>query len=158
MPKTTKYTKEFLEPIVSHNISMRGVLRDLGLNYTGGNYSHIKKCILKADLDLKHFLGQSSNKGKSPINKHTKETFIEKVLVEGSGWINQAIKEKLLEFNLKEDKCEVCGQSSLWNGKKLSLQIDHINGIFNDNRFENLRIICPNCHSQTDTFSSKIRN
>jgi Zn finger protein HypA/HybF involved in hydrogenase expression len=157
MPKT-KYTKEILKPIVEKNISIAGVLKDLNLKNTGGNYSHIKKCIKNAEISMDHFLGQSHSKGKQGYNKHTKESFIEKVLKEGTGWRNQAIKEKLLEFNLKEDKCEVCGQSSLWNGKKLSLQIDHINGIFNDNRFENLRIICPNCHSQTDTFSSKIRN
>lgn len=54
--------------------------------------------------------------------------------------------------------CECCGNDGEWLGKKISLQLDHINGINNDNRIENLRFLCPNCHSQTDTFGGKNKN
>lgn len=51
--------------------------------------------------------------------------------------------------------CEICGQSSTWNGRFLRLQVDHKNGFVSDNRWENLRKVCPNCHTQTDTFTGK---
>lgn len=54
-----------------------------------------------------------------------------------------------------EYRCSICGNTGEWNSKKLVLQLDHINGIHNDNRIENLRLLCPNCHSQTDTFCGK---
>ena len=60
----------------------------------------------------------------------------------------------LYKSGWKEYKCEICGISE-WQGKELSLQLDHINGINNDNRIENLRLLCPNCHSQTETFSGR---
>lgn len=61
----------------------------------------------------------------------------------------------MINEGLKEDKCEICGQLPEWNGKPLVLQLDHINGDHYDNRIENLRIVCPNCHTQTDTFGTK---
>jgi hypothetical protein len=67
------------------------------------------------------------------------------------GWQSHQIKLKLFELNLKERKCGICGQNEIWNNNKLGLELDHINGIHNDNRLENLRILCPNCHSQMPT-------
>ena len=63
----------------------------------------------------------------------------------------------LIKQNLIPYLCQKCGNSGEWNGKILKLQIDHINGIYNDNRLVNLRFLCPNCHSQTETFSGKHR-
>lgn len=78
----------------------------------------------------------------------------EKVFIENSTYTNQKLKRRLLNSNIKENKCEICGISE-WQGKPISLQVHHINGIHNDNRLENLQILCPNCHSQTDNFTSK---
>ena len=64
---------------------------------------------------------------------------------------------RLVEDNLLEYKCSSCGITDMWNNKKLSLQLDHINGINNDNRLNNLRFLCPNCHSQTETYCGKHR-
>jgi len=66
------------------------------------------------------------------------------------------LKTRLLEAGLLQNRCQECGLSE-WRGKRLSIQIDHINGIKNDNRLENLRMLCPNCHSQTETFASRNR-
>ena len=79
------------------------------------------------------------------------EIFIEDSKVKRDQIKNILIKEKLIEY-----VCSECGQNGNWNGKVLSLQIDHINGIRNDNRLSNLRFLCPNCHSQTSTFCNKI--
>lgn len=81
---------------------------------------------------------------------------MEEILVENSTYLNRAkLKERLVRDNLLKYECSVCGNTGEWNNKFLSLQLDHINGINNDNRIENLRFLCPNCHSQTDTFSGK---
>lgn len=85
--------------------------------------------------------------------KLTKETFIERYLREGIA-CNGRHKKYLLQFGLKENKCEECGLSE-WNGKPLVCQVHHINGNRNDNRLENLQMLCPNCHSQTDNFQNK---
>lgn len=66
-----------------------------------------------------------------------------------------ALKKFLKKNKLLDYKCLECGIGNIWNDKNLVLQIDHINGINNDNRLENLRWLCPNCHSQTDTFAGR---
>lgn len=63
-------------------------------------------------------------------------------------------KKALLSLNLREHRCEDCGLDS-WNGKEITLELDHINGMNNDHRLENLRLLCPNCHSQTPTWRGR---
>ena len=68
---------------------------------------------------------------------------------------NKGIRKRILQNGYIEYKCAICSQKPVWNNKSLVLQIDHINGDHLDNRLENIRFLCPNCHSQTDTFSGK---
>jgi len=155
--KRTKYTIEQLEPIVKQSISIRQVLIKLGLKECGGNYVHIKQVIEKLGIDKSHFLGQGFAKGKAPHNKRNKDEFIEEILVSHTP-INvkgSDIKPKLIKFKLKEDICEHCGQTAIWQNQPLSLQLHHKNGNNKDNRLENLEILCPNCHSQTGTYGNK---
>lgn len=77
------------------------------------------------------------------------------ILVENSTYQSAKLKKRLVDEGIKQDRCEICGQGNTWNGKLLVLQLDHINGIHTDNRLENLRIVCPNCHTQTDTFCTR---
>jgi 5-methylcytosine-specific restriction endonuclease McrA len=65
-----------------------------------------------------------------------------------------SLKIRLYNEGLKTKQCEECGIVE-WNGSEISFELDHINGVNNDNRIENLRILCPNCHSQTKTFRGK---
>lgn len=85
--------------------------------------------------------------------KLTKETFIERYLKEGIACCTRH-RKYLLQFGIKENKCEVCGISE-WNGKPLMCQLHHLNGNRNDNRIENLQMLCPNCHSQTENYQNK---
>lgn len=64
------------------------------------------------------------------------------------------LKNKLIKEGLKENKCEICFISN-WNGKPIQCELDHIDGNRTNHKLENLRILCPNCHSQTDTFRAK---
>ena len=81
---------------------------------------------------------------------------LETLLVENSSYKNTwRLKKYLIEAGLLEDKCESCGLEGEWNNKHISLHLDHVNGINNDHRIENLRVLCPNCHSQTDTYTGK---
>jgi hypothetical protein len=76
---------------------------------------------------------------------------LEQVLVEGSNYSRATLKRRLYEVGLKERRCELCGQGETWRGLTMSLILDHINGVPNDNRIENLRIVCPNCAATLDT-------
>lgn len=78
-----------------------------------------------------------------------------KYLVENSPHGRSIVKRFIIKNNLIEYKCEQCKCDPIWNNKKLVLVLDHINGINNDNRIENLRFLCPNCNSQMDTFCGK---
>lgn len=84
---------------------------------------------------------------------------IEEILVKNSSWLgtSQKLKIKLIKEKGWEDKCAECGITNVYNNKPITLQLDHINGDNSDNRINNLRILCPNCHSQTNTFGHKKR-
>lgn len=146
----TKYTKEKLESAVLKTTSVQGVARILlGKSVSGNQHQHIKRMIKKYSINTDHFLGYRHNLGMiSNKRKSPREIFI----------IGQRQKSFLLRRALLESgveyKCIVCSISN-WKDQKLNLEIDHIDGNSADNRIENLRFLCPNCHSQTHTFGFK---
>jgi len=75
-----------------------------------------------------------------------KRQSLSEMLVENSFCSRKTLKRKLIKEGLKKEQCEVCGQQNQWNSKPLRMILEHINGISNDNRLENLRFICPNCY------------
>ena len=79
---------------------------------------------------------------------------LEELLVENTNWQSNKLRRRLLESNVKEHKCEVCSLST-WNGRPIPLELDHISGDKTDNRLENLRMLCPNCHAQTDHYRGR---
>lgn len=142
-----KYNEEMLRNAVSSSVSMSGVLRNLGLKPVGGNISHIGKRIKEYGIDTSHFTGQGHNKGKilaQPVNP------IE-ILVLGTP-LDTRVKTKKLRKCLAildiDEVCNQCGLGTIWNGKPIVLEINHINGNYWDNRRDNLEFLCPNCHSQ----------
>jgi len=152
MGKKRKYTKEFLAPIVKDSKSVAQVLKKIGVSTTsGGAYCHVQRRIDEYGIDRSHFVGQAHMKGKKPHN-YGKKKPLEEILVVGSEYQRGHLKERLLSEGLKNNKCEICGQDGTWMGKRLVMVLDHVNGVGNDNRFENLRMLCPNCNSQQPTF------
>ena len=142
----TDYSKENLEAIVKNNTSIAGVMRDLGLKQGGGSRSTVFKYIEKYNINTDHFTGSRWNVGKKiPV------TPLKNILKENTNFKSNVLLQRLVYKGLKEYKCECCGISN-WNNKPITLELHHIDGNHYNNTFSNLQILCPNCHSQTDTF------
>lgn len=157
MASKRKYTVEQLAEAVKCSQSMRQVLMKLGLNPRGGgSVKFVKDVIKKENIDASHLLGKGWLKGKKNPNGFKMRFPSEKIFVQSSLYRGATIKlkERFIEaFNVPYE-CAECSLSE-WQGKKIILHIDHINGINDDNRKENLRLLCPNCHSQTDTYCGR---
>jgi len=80
---------------------------------------------------------------------------LSEVMVENSSYGRGHLKSRLIKEGILKEICAECGQAAVWKGRRLVLVIDHINGVNNDHRLDNLRLLCPNCNSQTDTFAGK---
>lgn len=144
-----RYTKEILTKLVKESNSISEVTRKIGLKTHYGNRQTVKKYIELYEISIKHF--GNYNNGRGSINKT-----INDILVKNSSYRhNTNLKKKLFNDGLKKPECEMCGQDENWNGKKMHLILDHINGENDDNRIENLRILCPNCNATLDTHGGK---
>jgi hypothetical protein len=148
--------KEILENVIKESRTYTETLKKLGLRAAGGNFKTLKNNIEKYKLDVTHF--DAANVRKEKLGDYQK-LFIKKelseCLIENSTYNRCQLKERLYNEGFKEKKCELCGQDENWNGGKMSLILDHINGVWNDNRIENLRIVCPNCNATLPTHCGK---
>lgn len=152
-----KYTAEMLRPIVESSLSYTEVLRRLGLKQAGGSQSNVKRLVQKYGIGADHFLGQSRNRGDE--HRGPRKATAEEILVlrdplaqpEKAFKLRRAMIETGIPF-----LCAECGIEAVWNDRPLMLTVDHINGHRNDNRRENLRFLCLNCHSQTPTFGKSL--
>lgn len=155
MKKGCSYTDSQFIDAVKESISIAGVFKKLNIRPTGGNYTHFKFTANRLNVDWSHFKGMGHLAGKS--HNWSPKIPLEKILVVDSTYSNRGnIKRRLLKDGLITYSCAFCGINE-WRNAPLSLHLDHINGDPTDHRLDNLRLLCPNCHSQTPTFGSKQR-
>jgi hypothetical protein len=147
-----KYNIIELSNIIAESFSIAEVLRKLEIVPAGGNYRTIKNQIKKENIDTSHFTGKGWLKGKR--NAHAKSIPLNEILVADCYYQTSKLKKRLFQEGIFEKKCDCCKRKE-WEGQPIPLELDHINGQNFDNRLENLRVLCPNCHALTNTYRGK---
>jgi predicted RNA-binding Zn-ribbon protein involved in translation (DUF1610 family) len=154
MNQTRKYTRELLEEKVRDSINFTDLCRKLGKFHMGATYQLIKNRVRDYNIDTSHFLGKNTHSGE----RHTgacKTKSPEMVLVSGYKYrAKSAVLRRCLMATGIEYKCSECGLFE-WMGKQITLQVDHKDGDWSNCIKNNLRFLCPNCHTQTPNHSGK---
>ena len=145
--------KEELQNTLDSSDSIVDVLRKLGFDPYNGNHKTLHARVAADGLSTKKLDVNNRIRAREHLSNIRGFLDDKEVFCENSSYSRYNLKQRLLTY--LEYRCECCGIGGEYNGKPLSLQIDHKNGVNNDNRIENLRFLCPNCHSQTETFSGK---
>ncbi len=160
-----RYTREMIQVAVSACTSIRGMLTYFNLKETGGNYEAMSKRIRFFEVDISHFTGRGWSKGKTAetndsIASLSKARLVpdEVVLTKDAPYLLSRDRLRKVAVKYISYECSVCAIKDEWNGMPLTLHLDHINGDNRDNRIENLRFICPNCHQQTPTWGVLNKN
>lgn len=139
--------------LVARSESLSDVLRHFGLENKGGNHRTLKARLAAEAIDISH-IDLRPGVGLAQRNRASGAS-LEQVLVEGSTYSRFHLKRRLFLSGTLQNECAICGQGSSWMGRPLAMVLDHVNGVPNDNRIENLRMLCPNCNSQTATYCAK---
>lgn len=143
-----------LVPLVAESTSMAGVLKALGLDDNGAARARLRHSLDAHGISTDHFTGQGHFRGEvSPYRKSAAETLVRREA--GSSRTKTALLRRALDELGVPRVCAACGIGDTWQGQRLVLEIDHLSGDRLDNRRENLRYLCPSCHSQTSTFSNR---
>jgi hypothetical protein len=138
-----RFTEEQAREAVARSRSYSGVLRALGIRPAGGNHRMIRRYVDEVwKIPTDHFSPGATAARRRPLDE---------ILVAGSTYSREHLKRRLFDAGLKSRRCEQCGQGEEWRGRRMALILDHINGVWDDHRLENLRILCPNCNATLDT-------
>lgn len=133
--------------IVAESQSYAEVFRRLGRAGSGAAYPRMRKTVREMGLSVEHFVKPRPSR-LIPLSK---------VLVRGRRYNGAGLKKRLVSLGIFAEKCGKCEMGPEWQGEPITLHLDHINGVRDDNRLFNLRLLCPNCHSQTETWGAKRR-
>jgi len=146
-------SKNEIQKLLNESSSFVEVLEKLGLCGHSGNHRTLKERIKLDNLNTEilkakrtELIRQSSIKKKIPLSK---------IMVENSSYGTKNLKMRLIKENILKYACEKCGNEGSWMNQKLVLQLEHKNGNSKDHRLENICFLCPNCHSQTETYSGR---
>lgn len=150
MPKRRSWTDEQLIEAAKAEKSVRAVLNRLSLVPAGGNYAQVKRRIDELAIDTSHFTGKGWNVGWMFDPRYPAKT-LDDILTVDSSYQSHKLKKLLFARGIKKPKCELCGWAEVSIDGRIPVELDHINGVHSDNRLENLRILCPNCHSLQTT-------
>jgi hypothetical protein len=144
-----RYTEQEAREAIATSLCYTEALRKLGLRPAGGNHRVLRKYVDEIwHIPTDHFDPQRARLAKL---ERPRPMPLVLVLVQGSNYSRTKLKDRLYEAGLKTRSCEACGQGEEWRGARMSLILDHVNGVADDNRLENLRIVCPNCAATLDT-------
>lgn len=147
MAKSPRYTEHEVRAAVAGSPSLSEALRQLGLRPAGGNHRTLRKLIERYGIPTDHFNPNWVLRGP----RIRRAIPLHEVLVENSHYDRGKLKRRLYDAGLRPRRCELCNQGEEWQGRQMSLILDHVNGIATDNRLENLRIVCPNCAATLET-------
>ena len=151
MKKRSWTDNELIEAFNSSN-SIRQILNKIGLIEAGGNYKTIQMHMDRLGLDKSKLLGKGWSIGTVRASDRNKP--IKDILIENSNYQSSKLRKRLIKENILDPVCSSCFLDK-WMDKDIPLELDHINGVNTDNRIDNLRLLCPNCHAMTVTYSGK---
>jgi hypothetical protein len=138
--------KDIIEAVAS-STSIAQVLTKLSLAPKGGNYRTIKTRIKELSLNTAHFLGQGHLRGKRVGPKRPITAYLNNEHLINS----HKLRKRLIQEKYFEEKCYGCNRRT-WRQKPIALELEHIDGDHQNNKIDNLTLLCPNCHSQTSTY------
>lgn len=142
-----RYSEDQARAAIAASLTYSEALRRLGMRAAGGNFATLRryaKDIWQIPVDhFQPYRGAVARPGTArPLTE---------VMVERSRYSRGQLKQRLFNEGVKQRACELCGQGEIWHGRRMALILDHVNGVANDNRLENLRVVCPNCAATLDT-------
>lgn len=143
--KKYDYNEDRIREAVTKSTTYTEVLEYLGIPSRGGNNATIKRIIDEMGLDVSHFTGRRVN------TVYHKDIPLDDYINGGKKIKSSKLLAKLIKAGLKEHRCESCGIVD-WNGNPIVLHLHHCDGNPDNNNLDNLQVLCPNCHSQTDNF------
>ena len=146
-----RYTEHEARAAIAASASWAEALRRLGRRAAGGNHAVLRRRAAAWNIDTSHFRPYA----RAGAHLRRPAVPLAEVLVAGSSYSRGSLKRRLYEEGLKERRCEHCGQEEMWRGRPMALVLDHINGVHDDNRLENLQIVCPNCAATLDTHCAR---